>query len=90
MTPLFDKVLIEIESAKDEVSSSGLILIKKEDEKLEKATVIEVGEDCVKLKKGDIILFKSYSIDTIKLKDKEYSFIKEEEAFAICTSTTTK
>lgn len=85
--PLFDKVLIEIEREKT-MTTSGIIIDRgnKEESKLEKAVVLEVGEDVVKLKKGDTILFKAYSADTIKLdplKDEELSFIKEEDALAI-------
>ncbi len=81
--PLFDKVLIEIEVSKtEEKTSSGIFLAKKEAEELEKATVIAVGEECITLKKGDTILFKSYSIDTIEIDKKKYSFIEEKSAFA--------
>lgn len=83
--PLFDRVLIEIEKEKT-VTNFGIILNENSDKKLEKAIVLEVGEDVVKLKKGDTILFKAYSADTIKLdplKDEELSFIKEEDALAV-------
>lgn len=80
MTPLFDKIQIEVHKT-ETVTSSGIHLATEQD-KLEEATVVAVGSDCTVLKPGDSILFKSYSEDTIKINDKEYSFIKEEEALA--------
>jgi len=82
MIPLFNNVLIEIQK-QETVTTSGIILTTAEDKKLEKATVLAVGEDCTKLKQGDTILFKSYSADTIELNRKEITFIKEEDVLAI-------
>ena len=82
MKPLFDKVLIEIEKV-ETVTSSGIILARDVNEKVERAKVVAVGPDCTTVAKDDGIIFKSYSADTIKLEDKEYSFIKEEDIFAI-------
>lgn len=79
--PLSSNVLIKIEKA-DEKTKSGIVLISEQDKKLEKAEVIEVGKDVKLVKKGDTILFKSYSPDTINIDDEELSFIKEEEILA--------
>ena len=83
--PLFDKVLIDIQK-QEQVTGTGIFIGGNEEAKLEKAVVLEVGDDVMKLKKGDTILFKAYSADTIKmdpLKNEELSFIKEEDALAI-------
>ena len=54
MTPLFDKVLIQIQNT-ETITSSGIIL-SQEAEKLEKATILKMGPDCVSnLKENDII-----------------------------------
>ena len=83
MTPLFDKILIDIYKA-ETTTKSGIILTTENDKKVEKAKVLKVGPDCVsQLKKGDTILFKGYSADTVAVDDKEYSFIKEEDVLAI-------
>jgi len=88
MNPLFDKILIDIQKA-ETVTSSGIILSRNEDQKLEKATILKLGPDCIStLQEGDTILFKSYSSDAIELDGKEYSFIKEEDV--LCTYTTTQ
>jgi len=87
MIPLFNQVLIEIKK-KELVTSSGIHLATAEDGKLEEATVIAVGDDCVKLKAKDRILFKSYSTDTIKLGGEDVSFIKEEDVLAIIDAQT--
>lgn len=79
--PLANNVLIKIEKA-DSATKSGIILTSEQDKKLEKAEVVEIGKDVKLVKKGDIILFKAYSPDTINLDDEELSFIKEEEILA--------
>lgn len=88
ITPLFDKVLIEIEKEKD-VTTTGIYIPTNEERKLEKAVVIEIGEDVTKLKPGDNILFKSYSADTITIDEKDHSFVKEEDVLAIWDTNTT-
>lgn len=79
--PLFTNVAIEIEKAPDK-TKFGLILTSEQDKKLEQATVTALGDEVTVVKKGDKILFKGYSADTIVLDDKEVSFIKEEEILA--------
>jgi chaperonin GroES len=79
--PLFDQVQIEVKKA-ETMTSSGIILTQKDDQKLEQATVLAIGPDVEWLKVGDEILFKAYSSDTIELNGVELSFVKEENVLA--------
>lgn len=79
--PLSDRILIEVEK-KAEVTSSGIYMPETDDEKLERAIVVEVGDEVTNVKKGDAILFKGYSADTIDLEGEEVCFIKEEDVLA--------
>lgn len=88
MQPLFDKVLIGVEKA-ETMTTSGIILTRKEDEKLERAVVLALGDDCTsRVKVGDRVVLKGYSYDTITLDGEEFSFIKEEDILAICPDIT--
>lgn len=81
ITPLFNLIQIEIAEA-ETVTASGIILDTKA-EKLEKATVVAVGDDVVRVKTGDTILFKSYTSDAITIDGKEVAFIKEDDVLAL-------
>lgn len=88
MTPLFDKLLIEIHK-QEEVTSSGIYIATTDEKKLEKAKVLAIGEDTQgKVQPGDTIVFKSYNADTIEIDQQEYSFIKEEDVLAIYATHT--
>lgn len=80
MKPLFSYIQIEI--AKPDKIQGGLIVPDAQEKRLEKAKVIAVGRDVVVVKKGDTVLCKQFSTDTVELDGKEYSFIKEEDVFA--------
>lgn len=80
MKPLFTNIQIEI--AKPKKMQGGLILPDATEKRLEKAKVIAVGADVSVVKKGETILCKSFSTDTIELDGQEYSFIKEEDVLA--------
>lgn len=82
MTPLFNRLLIEV-NKEEIVSASGIIIPDTlEAKKLEQATVIAAGADCTVVKAGDTILFKEYSADTIEKGGKEYNFIEETDVLA--------
>jgi chaperonin GroES len=85
--PLFTQLQIIIEKA-ETMTSSGIILAGKEDEKLERATVVTVGPDVMAIKPGDTILFKAYSSDNIMLDGQEIAFVKEEDVLAIYEART--
>lgn len=90
--PLADRVIIE-QLREKEKTKSGIVLPETvEKEKPEQGKVIAVGsgrlsEDGKKIpmeiKKGDVVLFKKYGPDEIKVDGKEYLIAKEEDILAV-------
>ncbi|KKS13812.1 MAG: co-chaperone GroES [Candidatus Sungbacteria bacterium RIFCSPLOWO2_02_FULL_54_10] len=91
LKPLSDHVILE--PVREEKKKGGIILpdtVQKE--KSEKGKVIAVGPGKtdengkkipVEVKKGDIVLFAKYSAREIKVNDKEYLIVKQEDILAI-------
>ena len=79
--PLNSQVLIEIEK-ESTITKSGLTQSVDELE-LERGKVKAVGRDVEEISKGDIVLFRTYSVDTIKIGKKTHTFVAEKEIFAI-------
>lgn len=89
--PLSDHILLE--PLREEKKKGGIILPDTVDkERPEKAKVIAVGPGkinkegervAVEVKKGQIVLFKKYGPDEIKVDDKEYLIAREEDILAV-------
>lgn len=69
--PLGNNVLIDIQK----IDQSALVMIDEKEAQMELATVLDIGEDVQAVKKGDLIVFKNYNLDTILLDNKEYYLI---------------
>jgi chaperonin GroES len=89
--PLHDRVLVE-RLEEREVKKGGIIIPDTAKEKPQEGRVIAVGngkvsEDGKKVpldvKNGDKILFGKYSGSEVKLDDKEYLILREEDVLAI-------
>lgn len=63
-------------------TASGLYLPDKAAEKPKTAKVVSVGKDVKEIKKGDRIVFKAYTNTDVKVEDKEYMLVKEEDIIA--------
>jgi chaperonin GroES len=95
IAPLGDRVLIEALSEEERVkkTKSGIVIPETVDkEKVDRGRVVAVGpgkitEDGKKIpvsvKKGQIVIFSEYSADKIKVDDKEYYIISENNILAI-------
>ena len=89
--PLSDHILLE--PVREERKRGGIILPDTVDkERPEKGKVISVGPGKldkegkrvpVEVKKGQIVLFKKYGPDEIKIDDKEYLIAREEDILAV-------
>ena len=89
--PLSDHVLLE--SVKEEKKKGGIILPDTVDkERPEKGKVVATGPGKLnqegkrvpmEVKKGQVVLFKKYGPDQVKINDKEYLIAKEEDILAI-------
>ncbi|MBI4240024.1 co-chaperone GroES [Candidatus Uhrbacteria bacterium] len=92
LKPLGDRLIVEAIS-EEEVTKLGIILpdtVSKE--KPEKGKVIAVGPGKLlesgqrhpcEVKVGDIIVFKKYSPDDVKIDDKEYLILSESDILAV-------
>ena len=89
--PLHDRILVERLDEK-EVKKGGIIIPDTAKEKPQEAKVIAAGngkvsEDGKKIpldvKAGDKILFGKYSGSEVKIDDKEYLIMREEDVLAI-------
>ena len=89
--PLSDHLLLE--PLREEKKKGGIILPDTVDkERPEKGKVISVGPGKLnkdgkrvpmEIKKGQVVLFKKYGPDEIKVDDKEYLIAREEDILAI-------
>ena len=89
--PLSDHLLLE--PLREERKKGGIILPDTVDkERPEKGKVIAVGPGKLnkegkripmEVKKGQIVLFKKYGPDEIKIEDKEYLIAREEDILAV-------
>ena len=89
--PLHDRLLVE-RLEENEVKKGGIIVPDTAKEKPQEARVIAVGNGKVTdegkkipldVKAGDKILFGKYSGSEVKLDDKEYLIMREEDVLAI-------
>ncbi|MGB9720962.1 MAG: co-chaperone GroES [bacterium] len=88
--PLHDHILVE--RIEEEVKKGGIIIPDTAKEKPQQGKVIEVGEGrrdekgnriAMDVKKGDIILFGKYAGSEVKIEDKEYLIIREDDVLGI-------
>jgi len=91
LQPLGDKIIVKPLEEK-EVTKGGIVLPQTSKEKPEKGEVIAVGPGKLlengkraglSVKVGDKVVFKKYGPDEIKIEDKEYLIISEEDILAI-------
>ncbi len=79
--PVADYVVAVHEEAEAK-TSSGLLLPGGAQEKPKVAKVVAVGPSVAGVKKGDKILYKSYSTTEVKLAREDYILVKEEDILA--------
>ena len=93
LKPLGDKVIVEVLGAQDR-TKGGIVLPDTAQEKPQEGRVIAVGSGRIlkngnviplTVKAGDRIIFGKYSGSEIKLEDKEYVFLSEDDILAIVT-----
>lgn len=91
--PLGDRVLIEPMSKEGEKTKFGIIIPDTIDkERPEQGTIIATGEGRMtddgkiiplKVKKGQKVIFSKYGPDEIKIDDKEYLIVSENNILAV-------
>jgi chaperonin GroES len=79
--PLADRVVaVRIEAQSK--TTSGLYLPDNAKEKPVVAEVVAIGPNVKSLKLGDKIVYKEYSTTELKVENKEYIIVKEEDVLA--------
>jgi chaperonin GroES len=79
--PLADRIVLE-QLEQEEQTKSGIILPDSAQEKPKMAKVLAVGKDVKEVKEGDVVLYKSYGPDDVKVDNKDYMVAKEEDILA--------
>ena len=92
LRPLADKVIVS-SSNKEEMTASGLVLPDTASkERPEQGTVVAVGPGRLdesgkaipmSVKVGDVVVFKKYSPDEVKVDGKEYLVLSESDLIAV-------
>jgi chaperonin GroES len=92
LKPMNDYLLIE-PIKEDEVTKGGIVIPETaREERAIKGKVIAVGQGKLNekgeripltIKEGQTVIFKKYAPDEIKIDDKEYYFVREDDVLAI-------
>ncbi len=80
LKPLKDRIVAVVEKPLEKTKSG--ILLGEAKEKPAYAVVESVGPEVKSVKKGDRIIYKEYSTTDIKLDNKDYVIVKEEDVLA--------
>jgi chaperonin GroES len=89
--PLNDRVLVKRLEAETK-TKGGIVLPDTAKEKPKEGEIVEVGpgkllengkRQVLQLKKGDKVIFESYAGTEIKIEDKEYLLMKEDDILGI-------
>jgi chaperonin GroES len=90
VTPLGDNIIIQpIESERE--TSSGIVIPDTAKEKPQRGEVIAVGKGkyvdgnrvAPEVKKGDVVIYRKWGGNEIKLDKKEYLIVKEDDILGI-------
>ena len=80
LKPLKDRVVAKIEKPAEKTAAG--ILLGEAKEKPAYAVVEAVGPEVTAVKKGDRIVYKEYSTTEVKVEEKDYIILKEEDILA--------
>ena len=86
LVPLGDRVVLQQLQA-EETTKSGIVLPGQNKEKPQQAKVIAVGpgteEVKMEVKKGDEVIYSKYSGTEVKIEDKDYIIVKQNDILAV-------
>lgn len=77
-----NNVIVEL-IEKEKVTSSGIILKSADPAEVNKATVIAVGDDCLDVKVGDLVLPNWNAAKKMKFDERELFSVKEDDIVLI-------
>jgi len=91
LQPLGDRVVIQREEA-ESTTAGGIVLPDSAQDKPARGKIVSVGDGRLlddgsrsefQVKKGDIVIFNSYSGETFKVGDEELLLMREDEILAV-------
>lgn len=82
LRPLKDRLLVSY-LEKEEMTAGGIIIPDTAKERPQKGKVESIGKEVEDIKAGDVIMFKTYAPDNIKIDGKEYGVLKMEDVMGI-------
>ncbi len=83
LKPLTNHIIIEPFKV-EEKTKSGIVLVSKEEEAPEQGRVIAIGSDKkIEVKKGDKVIFSKYGPTKIKVENKDYLIVSQDDILAI-------
>ncbi len=82
LKPLKDRLLVSY-LEQEEKTAGGIIIPESAKERPQKGKVEAVGKEVEEVKVGDVIMFKTYAPDNIKMDGKEYGILKLEDVMGI-------
>ena len=92
LRPLYDKIVVKVEEAKEQRTASGIIIPDTAQEKPQIGEVIAVGEGRLlqngeikplAVKVGDYVVFNKYAGTEVELEGEKYLILSEEEVLAV-------
>ena len=92
LRPLSDHIVLEPEKEKEKTQSGILLPDTADKEDIKQGKVVAIGPGrktssgkiiTVDVKVGDKVLYSKYSPDKIKVEEKEYVIVKEEDILAV-------
>ena len=99
LRPLHNRIVVERSEVSEQKSAGGIIIPDSAKEKPQEATVVAVGpgkldkdgkRQPMDVKVGDRILIGKYAGSDIKLDNKEYVILTEDEVLAVVEGATNK
>ncbi len=82
--PLGDNVLVKLSKPESKTASGIYIPDTASNEKSAEGEVIAIGDDKkVAVKKGQVVMFKKYGGEEIKIDNEDYIIVKSEDIIAI-------
>lgn len=82
MKVLGRKVVIKPDE-KEEVSSSGIVVVNVHTDHHAKGTVISVGSEATEVKEGDHVIYSPLLFDEIEHEEVKYHVVEEQDIFAV-------
>jgi chaperonin GroES len=82
LKPLKDRLLVSY-LEKEEKTAGGIIIPDSAKERPQKGKVEAIGKEVEEMKVGDVVMFKTYAPDNIKIDGTEYGILKQEDVMGI-------